>query len=261
MTGFPDPHTIQIQTLRGGHLYQTPDGSFWGATKILKILGLSTEPLISWAARVEREAVLEACAEVYAQGCDGGPAEFVALVEARIGETKQHQKIKQKAGDIGASVHQEIHRRINLMLGEPAGPEQKLTDQAEWAVMAWQDWWKQAGLTPYRAEQPVWDAELGYAGTIDLLAKDSQDRLGVVDLKSSRGIYDDHHLQVTAYINAARNFEPVDWGLIVRVPKNVEDPTFEVRELGKLYDRTLTYDELLADWRATVLLWKSLIAK
>src|SRR3990172_8331262 len=112
---FPDPKTCQIAPGRTRY-YKTPDGNFPSVTTILKVLGLSTNALIAWSARVEREAILEACAEVYAEGTEGGPADFAAMVEARIGQAKQHQKILAQAGDIGTLIHQAVQHRLQEMM-------------------------------------------------------------------------------------------------------------------------------------------------
>jgi hypothetical protein len=53
-----------------------------------------------------------------------------------------------------------------------------------------------------------------------------------MDLKSSKGIYLDQHLQLYAYLRAARRHADIRWAQIVRVPKKVDDPAFEVRDLG-----------------------------
>lgn len=243
LPGFPDPSVAPIIGGRSRR-YRTPDGDFPSVTTILRVLGLGTEGLIAWSAREERKAVLEACGDVFSEGIEGGPGEFIAAVEERIGAARQHQKLLAKAAEVGTSIHQEIQRRTRKMLGLPTGIEPPLSDPALWAVMAWEDWLKNSGLRPVRCEQPVWDKEQRYAGTIDLLAYDAEGRLGIVDYKSSKGIYDDHHIQVAAYAHAAKNFAPIEWNTIVRVPKNTDDPSFETRPLGKLYDRVLTEESL-----------------
>jgi hypothetical protein len=79
-----------------------------------------------------------------------------------------------------------------------------------------------------------------------------------VDLKTSRGIYDDYHLQVAAYVKAARNFADIQWGKIVRVPKVMTDPAFEVKVLGDCYDRQLTEGQLLGAVKAALDCWRIL---
>jgi hypothetical protein len=51
-----------------------------------------------------------------------------------------------------------------------------------------------------KVEHVVVNRELGYAGTIDLLAK-LRDKLFLIDFKTSKAVYPEHFAQVAAYIN------------------------------------------------------------
>ena len=252
---WPDPSSVVIST--GHKTYKTPDGIMHGTTRVIKVLGLSTEALVRWSANVERAAVLEAAETVLAQSRGmTTPKDFTAAVEKAIGPAKQHQREMQKAGDIGTEIHQAISDflRIGTM---PKGSR----DEVDWALMAFDEWWAKSKLKSIRTEQPVWDKALGYAGTIDLVAENQQGQLGVIDFKTSKGIYDDHHLQVAAYLHAGSNFAPLEWAQIVRLPKNVEDPKFEVKPLGAMYDRQLTRSQLMEAFAGALAAYKVLVAK
>mgnify|MGYP006274004467 CR=1 FL=1 len=256
---WPSPDKV-VTTAKG---YVTPDGPFPRVTTILKVLGLGSEALIRWAADLERTAVLEAAEHVYAHGSHGGPEEFRAAVESQVGKERQHQRKLTKAADIGSSIHAMIQWTLKGELGENPGPKPFMPDEATWAFMAWKSWWAGSGLKPYRIEQPVWDRELGYAGTVDLIAH-GPNGLEVWDWKSGKGIYESYHLQTTAYIHACCNWEPVTGGGIVRVPKVIGDPDVEVKRIGDMtYDyrdrsgkrvqggRVVEHAELLEAFRST----------
>jgi len=250
---WPEPTAIPI----GRNGYQTPDGTFARVTSILKVLGLSTEALVRWSAGVEREACLEACERVLVMSDRiMSPREFSAAVEKHIGPARHHQLQMQKAAEIGTAIHQAIHAILSGKTAEKAS-----CDPVEWAVMAFDDWWTKSGLKVIRTEQPVWDKALGYAGTIDIVAEHPANGLGIVDIKSSKGVYTDHHLQVAAYLHAGNNFAPLEWAQIVRLPKNVEDPKFEVVPLGSCYDRQLTREQLMQAFMGALQAYKVLIAK
>ena len=51
-------------------------------------------------------------------------------------------------------------------------------------------------------EYPVWHPSRAYAGTIDLVARDADGQLVVVDWKRSNGLYPEHGYQVAAYAEA-----------------------------------------------------------
>jgi hypothetical protein len=253
-TGWPDPVTVK------GSTYKTPDGNFPRVTSVLKAYGGGTEGLISWSAKVERAACLEACAEVYAVGVEGGPAEFAAAVESRLGAARAHQKLLVKAGDIGTSIHNMIQWTLRAEMGEDPGLKPTLSDPAELAFMSWSDWWKSKGLRAVRVEQPVWDAGLGYAGTVDLIAEGPAG-LELWDWKSSAGVYETHHIQAAAYIHACQRWAPVSPGGIVHLPKSINDK-LEATEhtIGKMYGgRTMTQEEMVLAFRACLGLYNMLL--
>jgi hypothetical protein len=258
LPGFPDPRTIPI--IR--HRYRTPEGDFPRVTTVLKVLGLGTDALMRWAAEIEKKSAVMAAVDVYAEGKHGeGPAEFALAIEERLGSAKQHVVELAKAAEIGTATHEKVKWDMKQLLGVPAGPEPPCLDRSLWAWMAFDTWWKASGLKVLASEQPIYDTTLKVAGTLDIYAEDERGRPGIVDLKTSKYIYAEHHLQVAAYCHLARNFVPVEWAKIVRVPKKIDDPEFEVVELGKLYDRTLTEEQLIDAFRAAMVAWKTLILK
>lgn len=264
VVSMPGPESCRLTTRGRRRCYTTPAGFLPSVTTILKVLGLGTEGLIAWSGRVEREACLAACGEQFAEmdwSKETGPAEFVALVESRLGASRQHQKEIALAQDIGTSIHQAVQRRLQLELGLEVGPEPALSDPAQWAYMAWEDWWERSGYQALATEQPIYHEKHRYAGTIDALVLTPEGRVGLIDLKSSKAVYDSHHLQVAAYLEAASHWVPIDFAEIVRLPKNLDDPKFEVVPLGKLYDRELSLGDLVDAFTAAVMAYQILLAK
>lgn len=251
---WPNPATVPIKGKGKSRRYLTPDGEFPGPTTILKVLGLSTEALIAWSANEEREAVLAAMVDVMARGHQ--PLGSLQLaIRNELGKVRAHQRIFAKAAEIGTEAHQAIRATL---LGEPVNP---LSVPAAIAWNAARDWWSTSGLKVIRTEQPVWDANLGYAGTIDYVAEHPEDGLGVLDLKTSAGIYPEHHLQVASYLRAGRNFADLRWGLILKVPKT-KDGEFEVRDLGEQAgpgSTDLTEEQLMTAFLAAFEAWKILV--
>lgn len=264
---WPDPASLLLVSHHGSQYYGTPDGPMPRVTSVLKVLGTGTEGLIKWSASTERAACLEAAAEVFAESDHDGPAAFAAAIEARLGKVRQHQKLVDKAADIGTRAHEMIAWTLKRAMGVPCGEKPALPDQSEWAFMAWEDWWKASGLTVLRAEQPVWhcieslDGMVGYGGTIDAIVEHPERGLGIIDIKTSKGVYDNHHLQVAAYAHAARRWAPIQWAEIVRLPKVTSDPAFEVVPLGKLYDRVVDEQALMNAFWGVLAAWKVLVAK
>ena len=269
---WPDPATITV----GPKGYRTPVGTLPRMTSVVKLLGTGTENLMNWGAGLERDSVVQAAAEVYAGDDPGGPQEFIEALLERLGPARKHQRELRAAAEIGTAIHQMIQWTLRRELGEDAGPEPALSDPAQWGFMAWQDWRAKQPWKPVRIEQPVYDAELGVAGTVDLFAEDPQRGLGIVDWKSSSGIYDTHHLQVRGYARGAVTLGvPVRWAEIVRIPKVIGETEVYSKPLGDMtYDyiqkktgrritggRVVNWDELLECVRACSTLYRTFVAK
>lgn len=258
------PDSTQIK--QGKSTYSTPDGEFPRITTVLRVLGLGKEYITNWAAAQEREAVIEAANRIY-EGRTAARGKFPEAVKAGLGEAKAHIRALEKAGEIGLAVHGRASWLLKAQLGEVQGPCPALgSEAAEIAFEAYEAWWKAAGLTPVRSEQVVWDPEWGFAGTVDLIAEDRNGDLGIVDLKTSKYTYTEHHIQVAAYVKAANRWAPIKWSKLVRLPKSAnigkigKENTFEVVELGNLQDRTVHLLELQDDFKCALKLWKSLVS-
>lgn len=246
-------HTLPWEALqridgkRGGRYYVGPDGQ--RLDSVTNLLSVINKPaLIPWAAKVERELVIEAAANLYSDLPSDPNAPrmkrdaFVRTLVQRIGAEKAHQRIAKKATDIGGQAHQLIEWNLRKELGYKPGPEPKVDKNAGTAFAAFASWWKGAGYKPVRVEQMVFHPGKLYAGTLDLLAKDDKDRLGIVDFKTSKAIYPEYLLQVSAYAEAvnAMGHGPVEWAVIARFPKGELEPEFNP-------DRDIHDVELTAD--------------
>ena len=119
-----------------------------------------------------------------------------------------------------------IERWIKERLGQSVGPVPLLSDAAQVAFMAFEDWAKAAQFEPIAAELMVYDPYLGFAGTLDWIAK-INGILSVGDWKTGKAIYGEALLQNAAYVAALRKQcrlgdEPMQ-GCIVRFPKELAD--------------------------------------
>jgi hypothetical protein len=248
----------------GGRGYESDyfEGKKVGVTTVLKVLGLGTEGLIRWSANQERQAVLSAAEEVYAESeHDGGPAGFIAAVEERLGKARQHQKLLAKAADIGSEAHKAVQDWLQSTIdGKPEPSTSGMRDEALVALMGFQSWFQESGLKAVRCEQPVFSES--FCGGIDVVCSHPRLGLGIVDLKTGKNLYDTHHVQVAAYLSAGRNFADLRWAKLIRLPKTLDDPNFEVRGLGDMYDgKTLTEGELMRAFNGALEAYNVLVAR
>lgn len=245
---------------RAGRFYDIThaDGTTARYPSVTTILSAIAKPaLVGWAAKEERLAVSEAAADFHAEtaGRQLPRSMYLLGLEQRLGKTKAHLKVLAAASEIGTAIHGKIEWILKRQLGQIVGPEPQLVDEAEWAVMAFDDLRKAVNLAPILIEQIIWSRQHEYAGTLDLVARlDGPALLTVlaqqgpvdaslatwlaardtvtacIDFKSGRAVYGESLLQSAAYTRALieMGHGPVDGGLIIRLPKVLTDPAFQV---------------------------------
>lgn len=226
----------RIDGMRGGRFYEGPEGQ--RLPSVTNILSVIAKPaLVNWAANTERALVIEAAANLYTD-LPSDPRvprmkrdAYVRTLEQRIGAEKAHQRISRQAADVGSQVHKLIEWNLRRELGQHAGPEPRVDQAAGVAFAAFLQWWRASGLRAVRIEQMIFHPGKLYAGTLDVLAVDERDRVGIVDFKTSKAIYLEYVLQVGgAYAPAvdAMGHGPVEWAKIARFPKTETEPAFDV---------------------------------
>ncbi len=236
-----------------------PSGRFYeidglALPSVTHILGCIGKPaLINWAANQERTLVSEASADLYEDLVKlpkpmSRPS-YLTTLQGRIGKVKAHQRELAKAGEIGTQAHKLIEWNLRRALGQEAGPEPRVVDDAQWAFMAFQDWAGSVNLKPLFIEQTVFSRLHGYAGTMDLLAEVNGQPM-LVDFKTGKAIYAEAHLQNAAYQIALieMGHTAPAGGLIVRLPKVQTDPAFEVAEVPPATDLLPTFLAVKAVW-------------
>jgi hypothetical protein len=216
---------------------------------VTTVLDIIAKPALGpWYAKEERRFFESAMLEVLTRPGARDPEYVLAAVAQAVTGVKAADREKQKARTIGTAIHAGIEWLLRTRLGEDAGPEPLLPDPAAWAVESWKDWAAQVRLEPLAIERTVFCARCGYAGTLDLYAR-VRGILTVVDWKSGKAIYPEAFLQNVAYRHAAtRAGLPVEQGLIVRLPKLLDDPAWEVMPVP---------EELrIEDFQAALALWR-----
>lgn len=246
-------------------------GKLPAVTSILE--AVAKPALVPWAAKLEREMVSRAAADLYEDLPVAGPkmsraAFLVSLMGdgsrgnyGRLGKVKAHSKALEKAADIGTSVHKMIQWNMRRELLQRVGPEPKLQPAASWAFMAYEDWRRASNLSPIFVEETVFSKRYGYAGTadwageIDASGPEGRSRVHVLgDWKTGKSIYPEALLQNSAYVHALVEMghaTPDVGGIIIRLPKVETDPAFEVRLIPPEEQKTLfrTFLHVLELWK------------
>jgi hypothetical protein len=213
-----------------------PDDPYESITTIDSIVN---KPFIApWMAKEERLLSVRVAANMAMEelNLNGmNVASYSQELINRIGREKAGNKIKEAAAEIGTEAHGMIEWKIRRYLGFEIGPEPKISDDAAWAVMAYDDWAKEHNFKPVMSERVVWSVKHHFAGTVDIVGY-VDDILKVVDIKTGKAIYDEARLQVSAYFMAILEMglaEP-QGAIILRLPKIQTDPKFEAKEVTDL---------------------------
>lgn len=115
--------------------------------------------------------------------------DFAEWLAETIKEAKKApEKNRDDAADFGHLMHSVI-----------AGDQPALNDLERQYLETAETFLAVAGLTPLQPELPVWHPTHKYAGTIDLVARDRNGAIVVLDWKTGGGIRDDYAAQVSAY--------------------------------------------------------------
>ena len=153
------------------------------------------------------------------------------LTEAK----RQGQQERNKAMQHGNLVH-DLLRQLFI------DPDTAVPDEYTKTVSAWNKWLKDSGIYVLATEQSLYydDESMKFAGTADLIGVDEDERLVIVDYKTSRSSISKHAnyaLQLSAYAMALDQIAN-SWnipakeddirGVVVRLPK--DETEIEVRE-------------------------------
>ena len=140
------------------------------------------------------------------------------VILARVFQTasEKTEKIKKDAGLVGTVVHGLVE---DYLKGKEI-PEQ--TDKK--VIACWNNflkWWDKQEYTPVEIEKKIYSKNFNYAGTLDLVVKDKEGKLVLIDIKTSNSVSFDYHLQLNAYKFAyeEETKSPISSALIVRLPK------------------------------------------
>lgn len=130
--------------------------------------------------------------------------------------------VRDEAADYGKLAHAWIER----FLLEGAWPEDH-----EWVMLPvevcnslslFAEWWKKHDFQCVESELYLFNADLGLGGTLDMLARDRNGDLWLIDWKTSKSIYETMLLQVSAY-----------FGMCWRMPKPIEVKRMAIVRIGR----------------------------
>jgi len=162
---------------------------------------------------------------------------------------KEWKNLSQEAMSIGSEVHSLIEKYIKD--GRDAVGEMR--PEVENAFLAFLDWEKENIDKWLASEMTVYDPTIGYAGTLDAIAKMKKNvtfngLIYVLDFKASKGFYDGYGMQLSGYRGAVQR--ELDYSIdgqgIVRLDKETGLPEF--KDYSKVYEAKLSAFYKLTDY-------------
>jgi hypothetical protein len=227
----------------GGRFYQILEGKeYISITNALE--SISKPALIGWAAKVEKEACIEAAVKLHAdwENLIEVSENYKQVLIERIGKQKQSTKLASAAAEIGTATHSLVEWWARKKIGLDVGPRPTVGEKSEWGYMAFEDWAKEHSFKPIRSEMVVYSHVHEIAGTLDLLGY-IDGKLQIVDIKTGKAVYDEAKLQCSAYFKCLKemNHDCENSAIILRLPKVEDDPEFEPVPVTNLDEHFQTF--------------------
>ncbi len=180
--------------LSANHRYYVQGKPVPNVTTIQKVL--DAPQLDNWRVRTQAEGTARA-----AFGNPPLPGEPVEVYAQRLRAMAELQfesdRISKEAADDGTQVHALVEWRLRTMMGQVT-PRPHVSEAAAFREAGWEHWAKDVKLKPLAVEARIFNRQLRYCGTLDLLAE-VEGRVGVWDWKRKAAVYESHHLQSCAY--------------------------------------------------------------
>jgi len=218
-------------------------------TEIISDCTNSSGPLTQWAANMCKEWIVE---NANFTGNSGVYYEidYYRITEKELDEMRfNFRKVSQKALDIGSTVHGLIEEYLNLCMTEGD------FDYKEWmlselnygpevfnAFNAFLDWESKHKLKPIALEQTVYINIDGYeiGGTLDYKGY-FNDKIFIIDWKSSAGFYPEMRIQTAAYRSI---HEDAEGNGVLRLDKSTGQPSWH--DCSKSYEKDLEIFKTMA---------------
>lgn len=207
-----DKPVVRYEKKRGHIIYKLANGRrVPGVTRIAKI-GDDAEPLIAWAN------------DMGLQGLD-------------------FRKVRDEAGDAGSLAHFIIVAHLEGKETDLSEASPLVLDLATNAVIKFLDFWSENKLSFVSAETPLVSELYRFGGTRDILARDAEGRLCLIDNKTGSAIRRAMTIQLAAYeaLHNENSEELIMRRAIFRIGK---------KEKGDAQERWFAPDEMEAGFAA-----------
>ncbi len=141
-----------------------------------------------------------------------------------------YRKKSQDALNIGEEVHAWCEQAIKFKLGVGTMPSMPDNEVVRESIENFRDWTKENDVKWLSSEEKIYNRKYKYAGTVDAIAE-VNGVFGVIDFKTSKRLYDEYDLQVSAYGETIEDIYGRDCESSWLLRFDKEDGSFESKEL------------------------------
>lgn len=233
--------SLQVINKAGHQAYvaTTKHGEFVRLRRVSRIIDTlgNSDGIVKWSAQMASSYVDQMWDVKRRRRYTEGEKQFILANAAEY-----HDRYKNETAELGKEAHEWIDKFFKT--GAWPGPDDILDPRVVNSLELFAEKWKSLGWQVLESEFYVWDVELEYGGTLDVLAWDPKTNTYIViDLKTGSGIYANHLYQVSAYVGAANRMGtkgyPVSKAFVLRIGREDAFPhlmEIEPEELEEGYE-------------------------
>lgn len=166
-------------------------------------------------------------------------------------DVQDYRKAAEEAASIGTIAHAMCEAHLRDMKLDTHNLPPEYVNKAETSFIKFLSWWDSEGLEVVETECAIVSEVWRCGGTCDIIAKDPAGRFWLIDLKTSKGIYDEMLVQTSAYADFYEECRmvPIHKVLIVRIGKD-DAGDFDTREVHNRPEQLAVFEHALGLYRA-----------
>jgi len=230
---------VKLEFNPGGHRYTIyiKGVKQFATCGVTTVIGILDKPaLVQWSSNM--------CSDAWIEGLNNAD-KIDELTIATLAKTaKLAWRVRRDtAGDIGTLIHAWIENYINAKINTTQTPLPPENEMMNAAILKFLLWEKENNITFTGAELKLYSLKHNIAGTCDFTYVTRDGKLGIGDIKTSKGIYDTFYYQVAAYrymMEEERSYTtgttpiPYEEMTILRVGK--DDGEIQIKEVPNYKD-------------------------
>lgn len=183
------PKNARTDPQSGLRFYRWQGRELPSVTSIRRMAGLP-HGLHQWALGKVVEYACGHADELAAAVTNPDPA-IAAMIRRKLREAATAER--DAAADLGTAVHDAAAQGV---------PLEDADEAIRPRLAQFYDWLRVSGAEPLAREFQLFNLTVGYAGSADLLCRMRDGSIYLVDLKTGKGVYGEHALQLIAYLMA-----------------------------------------------------------